>query len=387
MAHGLTAKFISEVERPGKYHDSRGTGLLLIVGPKGRSKSFVQRVVVDGRRRDIGLGSVRWLSLTEARATALENWRVARRGGNPIASRQSIPTFAEAAEAVIVSQRAGWRDNRSEAQWRASLRDYVFPRLGARRVDLITTGDVLAVLEPAWHSKAETMRRVHQRVGAVLKWAVAMGHRADNPAGPELTAVLPRARNGKKEHMRALPHGEVGAALASIRAADAHQGTKLALAFVVLTAARSGEARGAQWSEIDLETATWTMAAGRTKSGVEHRVPLSDRALDVLAEARELGAGDGLVFPSVRGGEILVQAFPLLLRDAGVNAHAHGFRSTFRDWCADTGASREVAEAALAHAVGGTEAAYFRSDLFERRRRLMQAWADHTALDRTAAED
>ena len=386
MAYKLTAKFISEVERPGKYHDARGTGLLLIVGPKGRSKSFVQRVVVDGRRRDIGLGSVRWLSLTEARATALENWRVARRGGNPIVTRQAIPTFAEAAEAVIVSQRAGWRDNRSEAQWRASLRDYVFPRLGARRVDLITTGDVLAVLEPEWHTKAETMRRVRQRVGAILKWSVAMGFRADNPAGPELSAVLPRA-NGKKEHMRALPHGEVGAALASIRATDAHQATKLALEFAVLTAARSGEVRGATWNEIETATATWTLPAARTKTGVEHRIPLADRAVDILAEARELSAGDGLVFPSARGGEIVVQSFPLLLRDAGVNAHAHGFRSSFRDWCAEGGESREVAEAALAHAVGGTEGAYFRSDLFERRRRLMQAWADHAALDGAPADD
>ena len=319
MKHGLTAKFITEVTRAGKYHDGRGAGLFLAVGPKGRSKSFVQRVVIHGVRRDIGLGSCRWLSLTEARATALENWKVARRGGDPVGSRRSVPTFAEAAELVIAANVGSWRDTRSEGQWRASLRDYVFPRLGDRRVDQIKAADVLAVLQPHWHGKATTMNRVRQRISAVMKFSIAKGYRGDDPAGPELTAALPR--NGKiKEHLKALPHGEVGAALVAVRALNASRPAKLAFEFAVLTAARSGEVRGATWDEINMDDATWTVPAVRIKGGKEHRVPLSGRALEILAEARDLGGDAGLVFPPVRGGKIGVQAFPALLKDAGFDA-------------------------------------------------------------------
>ena len=316
MKRGLTAKFISEVSRAGKYHDARGCGLFLAVGPKGRSKSFVQRVVIHGIRRDIGLGSVRWLSLTAARETALENWKVARRGGDPVGSRRSVPTFQEAAELVIATQRAGWRDNRSEAQWRSSLRAYVYPRFGDRRVDQIKTADVLAVLQPHWHEKFTTMKRVRQRIGAIMKFSIAKGYRSTDPAGPELTAALPK--NGRrKEHLKALPHGEVGAALASIRATGACPALKFAVEFAVLAAARSGEVRGATWNEINLAAATWSVPPERIKSGVEHRVPLSGRALEILGEARDLSGGAGLVFPSMRGGKIAGQAFMSLLQDAG----------------------------------------------------------------------
>ena len=378
MKRGLTAKFISEVTLAGKYHDARGTGLFLTVGPKGRSKSFVQRVVIHGKRRDIGLGSVRWLSLTEAREIALENWKAARRGGDPVGSRRSVPTFEEAAELVIAAQRAGWRDHRSEAQWRASLRDYVYPRFGDRRVDQITTAEVLSALLPHWHDKFVTMKRVQQRISAIMKFSIAKGYRSTDPAGPELTAALPK--NGKrKKHLRALPHTEVGAALASVRAADARPAVKLALEYAVLTAARSGEARGAVWNEIDLDAATWIIPAKRIKGGIEHRVPLSARALAILAEARGLGDGAGLVFPSTRDGEIPVQAFTGLLRELNIDAVQHGFRSSFRDWCGETGKPREIAEAALAHVVGGVEGAYLRTTLFDRRRGLMEAWAEYLA--------
>ena len=377
MKRGLTAKFISEVTRAGKYHDARGCGLFLAVGPKGRSKSFVQRVVVNGKRRDIGLGSVRWLTLGEAREIALENWKVARRGGDPVGSRRSVPTFEEMAELVIAQQRAGWRDGRSEAQWRASLRDYVFPRFGDRRVDQITTADVLAALQPHWHDKHVTMQRTQKRISKIMKFAIARGFRTSDPAGPELTAALPANGNKRKKRQKAIPHGEVGAALAGIRAADARPAVRLALEFAVLTAARSGEVRGAVWNEIDLDAATWTVPATRIKGGIEHRVPLSARALEILGEARALGDGAGLVFPGKRGGEIPVQAFTKLLRDAGLDCTAHGFRSSFRDWCGETGKPRELAEAALAHVVGGVEGAYARSSLFDRRRELMKGWAGY----------
>ena len=282
----------------------------------------------------------------------------------------------KAAELVIATQRAGWRDNRSEAQWRSSLRAYVYPRFGDRRVDQIKTADVLAVLQPHWHEKFTTMKRVRQRIGAVMKWSIAQGYRGDDPAGPELTAALPK--NGRrKEHLKALPHGEVGAALASIRATGACPALKFAVEFAVLTAARSGEVRGATWNEINLDAATWSVPAERIKAGVEHRVPLSGRALEILGEARDLSGGAGLVFPSMRGGKIAGQAFMSLLQDAGVDATAHGFRSSFRDWCGETGKPRELAEAALAHTLPTVEAAYARSNLFERRRALMQSWADY----------
>ena len=220
------------------------------------------------------------------------------------------------------------------------------------------------------------MKRVRQRIGAVMKWSIAQGYRGDDPAGPELTAALPK--NGRrKEHLKALPHGEVGAALASIRATGACPALKFAVEFAVLTAARSGEVRGAIWDEINLDAATWSVPAERIKSGVEHRVPLSGRALEILGEARDLSGGAGLVFPTMRGGKIAGQAFMSLLQDAGVDATAHGFRSSFRDWCGETGKLRELAEAALAHTLPAVEAAYARSNLFERRRALMQSWADY----------
>ena len=378
MQRGLTAKFISEIDRAGRFHDARGTGLFLIVGPHGRSKSFGQRVVIHGIRRDIGLGSVRWLSLTEARAIALENWKIARRGGDPLAGDRAAPTFAEAVEAVIAAKRDGWRDDRSEQQWRASLTEYAMPRLGDKRVDQIKTADVLAVLQPHWHDKATTMQRVRQRISAIMKYAIANGYRGDDPAGPALQAALPK--NGRRQtHLKALAYSEVAAAIARIRASGAWPGVALALEFAILTAARSGEVRGATWAEFDIDAATWTVPGERIKGGIEHRVPLSGRALEILAEARPLSGGVGLVFPSMRGGMVPGQSFVPLLRDVGVDATAHGFRSSFRDWAAEcTNAPREVCEAALAHINSDrVEAAYRRSDLFDRRRALMLEWADY----------
>ena len=232
----------------------------------------------------------------------------------------------------------------------------------------------MACLLPVWNEKRETARRVRQRIGAVMKWAVANGYRQDNPAGEAIAAALPKS-TGVQKHMRALPHADVAAALASVRASGAWASTKLAFEFLVLTAARSGEVRFATWNEIDLDGAVWTVPAERMKAQREHRVPLSDRALGVLREAREYADGSGLLFPSQTGRVLSDTTISKLVKEQGIAAVPHGFRSSFRDWCSDTGQAREVAEMALAHVVRGVEGAYARSDLFERRRSLMDRWA------------
>ena len=254
--------------------------------------------------------------------------------------------------------------------------------MGRKRVDQITTADVMAVLlaDDLWNRKRETARRVRQRIGTVMKWAVAQGYRQDNPAGDAIGAALPR-NGGRQEHFRALPHTEVAGALDKVRASNAWLGTKLAIEFMVLTASRPGETRLARWEEIDLEVAAWTVPSKRMKGGREHRVPLSGRAIAVLLEARELSGGKGSIFPSVTGRAMVNVTMTKLLGELGIAAVSHGFRSSFRDWAAEeTNHPREVIEAALAHVVQNrVEAAYRRTDLFERRRRLMDDWEAYVA--------
>ena len=256
MARNLTAAFVRTINKPGKYGDQHG--LMLRVLSTG-SKQWIWRGTVRGKRMDLGLGGYPYTSLAEARQAAFEHRKLARAGGDPRALRRRAPTFAEAVEKVIAIHRAAWRPgSKSEAQWRASLRDYAMPRLGRMRIDEITTSDVMAVLLPIWTTKAETARRVRQRIGAVMKWAVAKGFRPDNPAGGAIGAALPK-HSGPRRHFRALPHCEVGGALVTVRASGAWVMSKLACEFLVLTAARSGEVRGARWAELDLESATWTV--------------------------------------------------------------------------------------------------------------------------------
>lgn len=380
----LTAKFVRNVTEPGRYYDG-DAGLFLLVGQGKRAphKSYVQRVTIAGTRRDIGLGSTRWLTLTEARATAQTNRKIARTGGDPRAKRTTVPTFGEALEKVLDVQRGVWRnESKSEAQWRASLRDYAGALIG-KPVDAIGPGDVLGVLAPIWNEKRETARRVRQRIGAVMRWSVAEGHRKDNPVDA-IGAALPRNAHRRK-HQKALPYGEVGEAIRTIRRTEAHISTRLALEFLILTACRSGEVRGTLWSEIDLDSGTWTIPARRMKSAREHRVPLSPRAVEVLSEARTCANGSSLVFPSVSGRVMSDSTMSKLLRENRVGAVPHGFRSSFRDWAGErTSVPEVVAEFALAHIEKNkTVAAYARSDLFERRRKLMDDWADYVT-DRSA---
>ena len=290
--------------------------------------------------------------------------------------KSNAPTFRKAAAAVIEMHRPTWRNPKSAAQWEASLRDYAYPVLGDMRVDEIGSGDVLRVLRPIWNMKRETAQRVRQRVSAVMKAAIADGHRLDNPAGDALTAALPKGGQ-KQRHQRALPYRQVAAGLEAVRRSNAQTSTKLAFEFLVLTVARSGEVRLMTWDEVDTEARLWTVPGSRMKAGSEHRVPLSGRATEVLAEAEELRQNE-LVFPSATGRRMSDNTLSKLLRDLGIDAVPHGFRTSFRVWCGESGQLREVAEAALAHTIRNkAEAAYARTDLLERRRELMEAWSEY----------
>ena len=373
----LTAAKIKSLFQPGLHGD--GGTLYLSVAPGG-SKSWVQRLTIDGKRRDVGLGGFPLVGLAEARERAFENRKLARAGGDPLVAkrRARVPRFREAAQRTFEANRPRWRNAKVEKTWMQQMELHAFPILGDMPVDKIGREGVLRVLTPIWTTKPEAARKLRQRIRATLRWAEARGHVEFNVAGEAITGALP-AMPAVKQHFRALPYREVATALATVEASGASLAAKLCLRLLVLTAARSGEARGATWTEIDLDAREWRISGGRMKAGVEHRVPLSDAALAVLEQARRLGDDSDLIFPSpMRRGRLLSDmTLTKVLRDTGLadRATVHGFRSSFRDWCAETGKPREIAEAALAHTVGGVEGAYFRSDLFERRRRLMNQWA------------
>ena len=375
----LSAAFVRSAP-PGRHCD--GHGLYLFVQPSG-TRSWVQRLVIRGRRRDLGLGSVALVSLAEAREKARANRKLAREGGDPRADRRrtpGVPSFSEAAARVLEQKQAGWRSEKHRKGWIATLERYAFPRIGAMPVSDVTSADVLEVLVSIWHTKPSTARSVLQRIRSVLDWAVAMEFRGDNPCD-RLRSVL-GPQNHVVEHMRALPHREVAAAIRTVRASGAPPPAPLAFEFLVLTAARWSEVRWAAWAEIDPTERVWTVPATRMKAKREHRVPLCRRALQVLDEARARVGVDGpLVFTRSGAGPLADQGLRRLLRKHGIAAVPHGFRSSFRDWAAEeTDHPREVIEAALAHVVQNkVEAAYRRTDLFDRRRHLMNDWAAYVA--------
>ena len=381
----LSATFVRTVNAPGRYGDGHGGhGLSLLVKRAacgGLAKSWAQAIRPDGKTTSVGLGAYPVVTLAAARERAIENARAVAQGRDPRRRVQRVPTFAQACEAVIAIHARHWKGGRNEREWRSSLRDYAMPKLGGRRVDAITTDNVMAVLLPIWSTKRITAQRLRQRIGAVMKWAVAKGYRQDNPAGDAIAAALPNNRVATK-HQRALPHAEVGAAVKRVRESGGYPGTVLAFEFLVLTAARGAEVRGALWAEIDRAGAVWTIPGERMKAGREHRVPLSPRALEVLDEAAALFDGDDPVFPSPTGKVANHSLMATLLRQLEIGAVPHGFRSSFRDWAAEcTDAPREVCELALAHVNSDrVEAAYRRSDLFDRRRELMDAWSAYVRL-------
>jgi integrase len=371
---------VRKLRNPGRYTD--GDTLYLNVSPSG-SKSWMQRLIIQGRRRDLGLGAYPLVSLAEARGKAIENRALARSGGDPMAVKreerllESLPTFEELAREHIAENLLSWRNVKHRAQWHSSLETYAFPILGSLKVKDISRIHVKKVLDPIWTTKPETARRVRQRIRSVMDRAVALEYIDYNPAGDAINGALAKQRRVRNHH-RALPYRDLPEALRAVRESTASRSVKLAFEMLALTACRSGEVRGMTWDEVDLREATWTVPGERMKTGRPHRVPLSHRAMAILEEARSLGEGSSVVFPAPRDGEVLSNmAFTQLLRRLEINFVPHGLRSTFRDWAAEqTSTPHAVVERALAHAVGtATEAAYFRTDLFELRRELMDKWS------------
>ena len=382
----LSARAVATVIEPGRHSD--GEGLYLNVTPTG-ARSWLFMWKKDGKRREMGLGSTGSVSLARARELASECRAQVAMGLDPIEARDAAaetkrekPTFGAIADALIAAKESEWRNEKHRAQWRASLTEFAAP-LRSRPVDEIDTAAVLAVLTPLWQTKPETASRVRGRIEAVLDAAKAQGHRSgENPAAwrGHLAHLLPKRGKLTRGHHAAMEYRDVPAFVAKLRECDVI--AAMALEFCILTATRSGEVYGARWSEIDMAAKVWTVPAERMKAAREHRVPLSDRALDILERLFEARTGD-FIFPSPRGQRPLSHvAMAKVMRRLEIEqATVHGFRSAFRDWAGnETHFPREVAEAALAHVVGDkAEQAYRRSDALEKRRDLMQAWANHCA--------
>lgn len=379
---------VGRLTAPGLWSVGGVAGLHLQVLPTG-ARSWVLRVMVGNRRRDMGLGGFPDVTLALAREKAREARELIRQGVDPIERQRTLAsamkaaaaaalTFDQCCDAYIAAHEAGWKNAKHGQQWRNTLKTYASPVMGSLLVRDVALPHVLAVLEPIWRTKTETASRLRSRVELVLDWATARGYREGlNPARwrGHLDKLLPApGRVAKADHHAALPVADVGALMKRLRTANG-MGAR-ALEFAILTAARSGEVRGATWAEIDLEAKVWTVPAERMKAGKEHRVPLSDAAIMLLRAVPRMDGTD-YVFPAPRGGQLSDMTLTAVLRRLEVPAVPHGFRSTFRDWAAErTNYPREAAEMALAHTIGDkVEAAYRRGDLFEKRRLMMADWA------------
>lgn len=375
----LTAAAIKSLSETGLYGD--GHGLYLKVDKSG-AKRWVQRIVIMGKRRDLGLGSASLISLVEAREAALQQRKVARQGDDPLAEKRrskAIPSLKAAAILFHKQNEPNWRNDKHRKQWLSTMETYVFPAIGSKSVAKIDSNDIIAVLDPIWGSKPETARRIKQRIGIVLKWAIARGYRIDNPADAVQQGLAKHDRS-KVRRMPALPYREVRNAIAKITASNASDATKAAFNLLIHTACRSGEVRKAEWAEFDLENALWEIPASRMKAKKAHVVPLSDTAVTVLKGATALKHPDNeLVFPSLSGKALSDMTFSKLMKNLGIPAVPHGFRSSFRDWAGEaTNHPREVIEHALAHQIQDkAEAAYARSTLIPKRRALMQEWSTY----------
>jgi integrase len=347
------------------------------------SARWLQRIVVGGRRRELGLGSLTLVSLAEAREEALANRKLARSGGDPVAARRArlaanqAPTFADAAQQCYDGRAETWRNEKHRAQWLSSLAAYAYPRIGALRVNEVTVTDVLNVLTPIWSVKPETARRVRQRIGLVLDWSKAKGWRDSGSPTREIGKALPTHPRTQR-HQPSMPYSEVPGFLTQLAATGATDATKAAMEILILTASRTNEVLGARLAELDLAKAVWTIPASRMKARRAHVVPLTPRVVDLFKAmvAAHSGKGD-FVFEAKPGKPLSQMTLLQVMRRLELKTVPHGFRSSFRDFAAErTSVPREVAEAALAHTLSDkVEAAYRRSDLFDKRRKLMMQWA------------
>lgn len=398
-AKELSALEVKRLTAPGWHAVGTVAGLGLKVSPTG-TRAWVLRVMVGAKRREIGLGAYPDVTLAGAHEKARAVRLQIEGGIDPIAERREIKarliaeqtegmTFRQCAAGYIKAHREGWKNPKHAAQWQSTLEQYAGPVIGDMLVRHVETRHVLAVLEPIWATKTETATRLRARVELVLSWATVRGERTgENPARwrGHMDALLPKpSKVADRGHHAALAWRDVGAFLARLEGVEGMGAA--ALRFAILTAARSGEVRGATWSEIDMQARTWTVPAERMKAGKEHRVPLSDAAVRLLEGLPRHVRGD-LVFPAPRGGVLSDATLSAVLKRLGVPVTVHGFRSTFRDWAAESTAyPSDVVEMALAHTIGNkVEAAYRRGDLFEKRRQLMQAWADFCGRVETSAE-
>ena len=382
MRRKLTVVEVKSIKSSGFY---RADETLYLNIASGGSKSWIQRLTIHGKRRDIGLGGFPLVSLAEARDKAFQNRKFARSGGDPLAKKRKakLPTFEQAADKTFEANRARWRSEKTAKNWEQGMKKHVLPVIGNLRVDQIGREDVLRILTPIWTTKPEVARKLRNRIRTVLSWCQALGFIEFNVAGEVIDGALP-AMPAVKEHYRALPYQEVPVALEIVDASGALLAAKLCFRFLVLTATRSGEARGATWSEIDFEAKEWRIPAPRMKTTVEHRVPLSDAALAVLEQAQILRDGSDLIFPSsVKSGTPMSNmTLTKVLRTTGLanRTTVHGFRSSFRDWASEcTNTAHAVMELSLAHKVGSAvEQAYARSNLLTKRRTLLGRWAKFT---------
>ncbi len=394
VAKALSALEVGRLVAPGYHAVGTVPGLNLQVTPGG-AKSWVLRIKVGSKRREIGLGPYPAVKLAQAHELARNTRDQVGQGVDPIEHKKSLlselvarqaqeMTFEAAARGYIKAHRDGWKNEKHGQQWENTLATYAHPIIGKMNVKDVALSHVIKVLEPIWSTKNETASRLRSRMELVLDWAKVRGHRSgENPAAwrGNLDKLLPKpSKVNAGENHPAVSVGEVGAFVRDLRQ---HQGMgALALEFALLTAGRSGEVRGATWAEIDMKAGVWLVPKERMKAGKEHRVPLSGAAVKLL-EGLPRMAGTELVFPAIRGGELSDATMSQLMRRMGYKDAAgrvcvpHGLRSTFRDWAGERSSyPRDVVEAALAHVRGDkTEAAYFRSDLFDKRRRMMAEWA------------
>ena len=382
----LSVDFVRKLDRPGRYGDGRGSfGLSLLVQPSGDgvSKSWTQRLKQrNGRDTSIGLGGWPVVSLAQAREQAAANALAVKAGEDVLAARvQRAPslgiTFEQAAERAIEHYAPDWKTEKTASTFRAMLATYAYPSIGGTAIKEVTSPDVSRVLSPVLRAKPAIGSKLRTIINEIYAWAIMQGLVTTNPI-LGANRALPKA--SKATHHRSAPWQDVPELLSTIDGSGAGATTKLAVRFLALTACRSGEVRGARWSEVDVDARTWTIPGERMKQGLAHRVPLSGAAMDVLEQARAVAGDSELIFPSKTGRNLSEGALSKLFKELGSASVPHGLRSSFTVWAAEHDVPREVSEFALAHVVGSaSERAYRRSDLFKQREQIMADWADAIA--------